>query len=191
MRRLAAPPPFKEFIVKSTALAGITVSPRWVSLVLLCAVTLLFCGCAGYQFAADSPSILGDGTKTLKIKEVDNPSLEAWLPHSIRSVLRDEITARHLAVWVDQSPADYEITIKILAFTSREWMRDEYDVAVLFDNTLSIEAIVYDGATNKEIWRSGSISYSDRSDEPGAKAGAESIIQQVSQRLADRLRNTF
>ena len=177
--------------MKSSAPASSAFSLRLGILLLFCATIILFCGCAGYRLAADSPSILGDGTRTLKIKEVDNPTLEAWLPHSIRSVLRDEIHARHLAQWVDESPADYEMTIKILAYTSREWLRDENDVALLFANNLTIEAIVYDGTTNREIWRSGAIAYSDVSETIGAKASAEEIIRQVARRLADKLRNTF
>ena len=177
--------------MKSPALASNALSLRLGTFLLFCATMMLFCGCAGYRLAADSPSILGDGTRTLKIKEVDNPTLEAWLPHSIRSILRDEINARHLARWVDESPADYEMTIKVLAFTSREWIRDENDVAMLFANNLNIEAIVYDGTTNREIWRSGAIAYSDVSEIRGAKASTEEIIQQVARRLVDRLRNTF
>lgn len=156
---------------------------------LLCS-SLLISAC-GYKLAADSPSILGDGTKTLKIKEVKNPTLEAWLPAAIRSALRDEINARSLAVWVDSGPADYEIKIDIAGYTSREWMTSRTDVAMLYDNTLTINATVFDGTTNKEVWRSGNIGYSDRSEEPGRENSAESLIAQVMSRLTEKLRSTF
>lgn len=156
---------------------------------LLCTGILL--SACGYKLAADTPSILGDGTKTLKIKEVSNPTLEAWLPASVRSGLRDAINARHLAVWVDQGPADYEIKIDIKGYTSRETMSSRTDVAMLYDNRLAINATIYDGATNKVIWQSGEISYADRSEDRGRENSADDLIAQIMSRLTEKLRNTF
>lgn len=154
-------------------------------------VLCIFLSACGYKLAADTPSVLGDGTRTLKIKEVDNPTLEPWLTHAIRSSLRNEINARYLAKWVDSGPADYEISVKVESYTSRSWMTDRIDEAILYDTNLSISAILYDGSTNKEVWRSGRISYSERLETPGEKSGANEILTQVMQRLADKLRNTF
>lgn len=156
---------------------------------LLCTGMLL--SACGYKLAADTPSVLGDGTKTLKIKEVTNPTLEAWLPASIRSSLRDAINARHLAVWVDQGPADYEIKVDIKGFTSRESMSSRTDVALLYDNSMTINATIYDGATNRVIWQSGDISYYDRSEDRSRENSSEEIITQIMSRLTEKLRNTF
>ena len=158
-------------------------------LLVLCFVGLAACG---YKPAAFSPSILGDGTKTLKIKEIDNPTLESWVPHSIRTALRDEVNARHLARWVDSGPADYEISIIVLALTQRESIHDRYDQPLLYDNLLRIRAIVYDGATNQEIWRSRDISYSDRvQNAPDNKTHSAGVISRTMQIVADELRATF
>lgn len=162
---------------------------RIMALCLLCTGLLL--SACGYKLAADTPSILGDGTKTLKIKEVSNPTLEAWLPAAVRSGLRDEITARHLAVWVDSGPADYEIQIDIKGYTSREWMSSRTDVAMLYDNKLTINATIYDGTTNSVVWQSGNISYSDRSEEVGQEGSTNRLIAQLMSRLSEKLRNTF
>lgn len=165
-----------------------TTPKRLAVLLLLC---LWLCGCAGYQLASSGSSVMGDGTKLLKVKGVDNPTLYSWLPHAIRSRLRDEIGARYLAKWVDSGQADYEIQINIISFTSREWIRSELDTAQLYDTRLTIEAILYDGSTNREVWRSGAISYDERSEEVDEKTASADIITQTVRILADKMRNTF
>ena len=154
---------------------------------LLC---LLLAGC-GYKLAADQPSIMGDGTKTLKVKGVDHPTLEPALPYQLRTALRNEINTRDLAKWVDSGPADYEIQIKVLSYTTREWMRSEGDQTLLYDTTLALEATLYDGKTNKEVWRSGVIDYSERLETPDETAAAGDIISQIMRRLADKMRAAF
>ena len=154
---------------------------------LLCAAALT--GCAGYQLAADAPNIFGEGKKTLKIKGVDYPTLQAWLPYRIRSALRDEITARHLASWVDSGPADFEIQINVLSYTSRQWMRSAQDTTLLYSNTMVLEAIVYNGSTNKEVWRSGRVSYSENLEQ--SLTEADVTITQIIRQLVDKMRNTF
>ena len=165
-------------------------SPHRALLICMTLMSLVLSAC-GYKLAADTPSILGDGTKTLKVKEVVNPTLEAWLPATIRSALRDEINARHLAVWVDSGPADYEISIDIKGYTSHEWMSSRYDVSMLYDNTITLNATIYDGTTNTVVWRSGNISYSDRSEETSRENTTGDIVTQIMSRLAEKLRNTF
>jgi hypothetical protein len=154
---------------------------------LLCAAALT--GCAGYQLAADAPNIFGEGKKTLKIKGVDYPTLQAWLPYRIRSALRDEITARHLASWVDSGPADFEIQINVLSYTSRQWMRSAQDTTLLYSNTMVLEAIVYNGSTNTEVWRSGRVSYSENLEQ--SLTEADVTITQIIRQLVDKMRNTF
>ena len=161
---------------------------RRVPALLLC---LLLAGCAGYQLAADQPNIIGDGTKTLKVKGVDHPTLEPWLPYQLRTALRNEINARQMARWVDSGPADYEIQLKVLSYTTREWMRSEGDQTLLYDTTLALEATLYDGKTNKEVWRSGVIDYSERLETPDETAAAGDIITQIMRRLADKMRAAF
>ncbi|MDL2315795.1 LPS assembly lipoprotein LptE [Desulfovibrio sp. OttesenSCG-928-A18] len=165
--------------------------PR-AALACFCLLSLsLLAACAGYQLASSAPSILGDGTRTLKVKGVDDPTLHAWLPSRIRSALRDEIGARHLARWVDGGSADYEIQINVVAYTTRQWMRDELDDSVLYDASLTIEAVIYEGSSNKEVWRSGRINYSDRVEDVQEQAIAGDLITQTMRILADRMRNTF
>jgi hypothetical protein len=146
-------------------------------------------GCAGYRLAADAPSVFGQGEKTLKVKGVDYPTLHPELPYRIRSILRDEITARHLAAWVDSGPADFEIQINVISYTSRQWMRDRLDRTVLYSTTMTLQAIVYEGSTNNVVWRSGSVSYSDSIEQ--AQTDVDPIIVQTIRELVDHMRNKF
>ena len=152
---------------------------------------LLLDGCAGYRLSTETPSVLGDGSKTLKVKGVDYPTLHPWLPYAIRSRLRDEVNSRYLAKWVDSGSADYAIQINVISFTTRQWMRSELDTTVLYDSTMTIEAIVYEGSTNKEVWRSGKIAYADRVEKADEQTMSGDLITQVIRLLADRMRNTF
>jgi hypothetical protein len=152
---------------------------------------LMFSACAGYHLGTESPSVLGDGSRTLKIKDVDYPTLQPWLPYAIRSRLRDEVNARYLAKWVDSGSSDYTIQINVLSFTSRQWIRSELDTSLLYDSALTIEAVIYDGSSNKELWRSGKISYSEQLEKTDDHAIAADLVTQVIRMLADKLRNTF
>ena len=153
--------------------------------------SILLQGCAGYHLASSGTSVMGDGTKTLKVKGVENPTLYTWLPYAVRSRLRDEIGARYLAKWVDSGSADYEVQINIISFTTREWIRTEVDTSQLYDTRMTIEAILYEGSTNREVWRSGHISYAERTEEADEKTLSGDIITQVMRLLADKMRNTF
>lgn len=163
---------------------------RFLSGFLLC---LLLCaslaGC-GYTLASNGTSVLGDGTKTLKVKGVDSPTLHAWLPSALRSRLRDEINARYMARWVDSGSADFEIQLNVISFTSREWIRTEQDTAQMYSISLTLEAIVFDGSANKEVWR-GQAAYSDYQDRSDEKSFSGDIITQVVRKLVDQMRNTF
>ena len=167
---------------------------RPLPLLLIClalALATLVSACAGYKLASETNSVLGDGSKTLKVKGVDYPTLQPWLPYAIRSRLRDEIGARYLAKWVDSGSADYEIQINVISYTTRQWIRSELDTSLLYDATMTIEAILYEGSTNKEVWRSGKIAYAERTEKTDDKLMAEDIITQVVRMLADKMRNTF
>ena len=166
------------------------VSMRLFAVGVLFFFFLAVTGC-GYQLASSQPSVVGDGTRTLKIKGVDSPTLHPWLPHEIRSRLRDEIGARYLAQWVDSGSADYEIQINVITFTTREWVRTQHDTSQLYSTSLTIEAIIYEGSGNKEVWRSGQIGYSESGEKSDEKAASGDLITQVVRKLADKMRNEF
>lgn len=151
----------------------------------------VLCSGCGYHLASSGTSVLGDGSKTLKVKGVDYPTLHPWLPNAIRSRLRDEVGARYLAKWVDSGSADYEIQINVTRFSTREWIRTKLDTTQIYATSLTIEAIIYDGSSNKEVWRSGPLSYTEYEEVTDEKAQSADLITQVIRELADKMRNAF
>ena len=96
-----------------------------------------------------------------------------------------------MAVWVDSGPADYEIQIKVINFRTLETIRSKEDRTLLYSTTLSIEGIVYEGGSNREVWRSGYISYSEQLEAPDSKQISGDVIEQTIRKLADKMRSTF
>lgn len=161
---------------------------------LVCLAALALASC-GYGFGADSASVLeppSPGTlPTLKIKSVENPTLYPWLPHILRAEVRDEIAARDIAHWVDSGKADYEISIKVARFTNRSWLTDPNDITLLYNVDMALEAIVYRGDSNEEIWRSGQISYSQSYEQIQERVAGGEITRELARRLASAMQHAF
>ncbi len=160
-------------------------------LACIMAFCLMLAGCAGYTLTADSPSILGNGSKTIKIKGVENPTLYANLPYIVRSDVRNEITARNLAVWRDSGPTDYTLQIRITRLTLRRWAGLEEDTETIFTSTMGMEFIVYDGKTNAVFWRSGVRTYSENVDTYEEGTAMELSSQRLTEELLDAMRRDF
>lgn len=158
-------------------------------MVLCCSAVLA--GCAGYTPTAEHPNMLGDGTKTLKIKGVDNPTLYANLPYLIRSEVRDEITLRDMAVWKDSGNADYELQIRVTQFTLRRWAGLQDDVNTIFTSTMGMEFILYDGATNSVVWQSGVRNYNENIENYDETAVMEESVQQLIREIIDSMQRQF
>ena len=88
-------------------------------------VCLMLTGCGyvwrGQEGSLSENSVLGNGSKTLKIKSVEQTSLYPWLTYQVRSLVRDDINARNLAKWVDDGQADYTLTVRIPSFKVRSY----------------------------------------------------------------------
>lgn len=162
---------------------------------LLLCTALLFAGC-GYHLGADAPTVLNKNSTskelpTLKIKEVENPTLFPWLNYMLRSYLRDEVGARYVAKWVDSGRADFEISIKVDHYTYRSWAIDNKDIPLLYDANILLNATVYRGSTNEVVWRSGPMTYAQTYEKVAEKAAAEDILQNLIRQLVDRMRQEF
>ena len=168
-----------------------------VACLLLCALAT-FWGC-GYQLGADAPSIFrsGNGTgtstklPTLKVKSIEHPTTHPWMTYDLRKRLRDEIGARHLAAWVDSGRADFEITLKVSGFYYRSHVTTRDDISQLYAADLVLEAFVYDGTTNRLVWRSGQVGYSKPYEVIEEKVVAEELATHVIRQLVDRMRQAF
>lgn len=169
------------------ALCFLTVVPLLAALVGLATLS----GCAGYNLTSEETGIFGDGSKTLKVKSVDNPTMYPWLPYMLRSALRDEVAARSLAVWKDEGRADYEIKLRVHYFRLRGDVRDSDDRTQLYTASMAADATVYDGATNAVIWESKLVTYYDSYDTYNEREAAERVGIELVRRLVDRMRQRF
>ena len=164
-----------------------------VLLLSLLLVTLA-AGCGytwrGQQDSHAEQSLLGDGSKTLKIKSIEQTTLFAWLPYQVRSQLRDDITQRGLAKWVDSGAADFTITVKINSFQIRSYGQYK-DHNLLFTGTINAEFLLYNGNTNTLAWRSGPMYYSENYETANEEEAVREVVKMIVRRGVDRLQQKF
>lgn len=146
-------------------------------------------GC-GYGLASDMPTVLGAGVPTLKITGVEQPTMYPWVVYTVRSAMREEITARNIAEWVDSGNADFNMHIRVGSFTMRRSVASSIDQTLIYTGTVTITAIVYNGADNSEMWRR-TISYSNEFNSDLEEEAGRQLFTQAVRRLADSMRNTF
>jgi len=155
---------------------------------------LALAGC-GYGFGGDGPSVLtppeGGGLPTIKFKSVESPTLHSWLPHIIRTELRDEIAARDLARWVDSGPADYELAIEVRQFTFRSWITDKDSDTMLYSATMSLSGTIYRANSNEVVWTSGNIGYSQSYESVQERVAASDLIRELARRFVTSMRQAF
>ena len=153
-------------------------------------VCLMLTGCGyvwrGQEGSLSENSVLGNGSKTLKIKSVEQTSLYPWLTYQVRSLVRDDINARNLAKWVDDGQADYTLTVRIPSFKVRSYGQYR-SASQLYTATISIEFIVYDGKTNTEVWRSGSIFYEENYENANEESAIKSILGKLLRQQVEEL----
>ena len=155
-----------------------------------CLAALLLCGACGYGLSSDMPTVLGGSDATLRLAEVEQPTLYPWVGFTVRSAMRDEINARNLAAWVDYGSSDYTMHIKVNSFTMRGSVASSADETLLYTGSVSMSVTIYRTSDNAEIWRN-SVSYSDNFDNETEEEAARRLFIQASRRLADSMRNTF
>lgn len=159
-----------------------------------CMLILSLAAC-GYGFGAETATILapppGGGLPTIKVKSIENPTLFPWLSYTLRTELRDELAARKVARWVDSGRSEYEIALKVSSFTIRSWLTDSDDATSLYSANMSVEAVVYSGDGNREIWRSGSVDYSHSYESVQEHTVAEDLTREIVRRLVVNLRRAF
>lgn len=157
---------------------------------LCCALTACGYTWRGQQGSRSEQSLLGDGSKTLKIKSVEQTTLYTWLPYRIRSQLRDDVTQRGLARWVDSGPADYTLTVKISSFQLRSYGQYK-DHNLLFTATIHAEFLLYNGSSNTLAWQSGVMSYSENYESANEEEAVREVVKMVVRRGMDRLQQRF
>ncbi len=155
---------------------------------------LLFSAC-GYQWqGSDSPStasVLGNGFSTVKITNVEQSSLYPWIPYYLRSLMRDEITLRHLAEWQDNGEADYTMEIRMPSFSVGSYVSNTQDITLLNAATVSLEVILHEGGSNAVVWQSGLVVYSDYFENQREHTAIRELLREVVRRTVDRMQLKF
>lgn len=165
-----------------------------LALLLPAGAGMLTTGCGytwrGEKGSLSEDSVLGNGSKTLRMNAVDQTTLYQWLPYQVRSQVRDDITARGLAKWVDSGPADYTLTVRVNSFQIRSHGQFEARNQ-LFTATINMELIVYNGATNTVAWQSGPIFYSDNFETSDEESAIKEVISMTIRRSIDLMQQRF
>lgn len=159
-------------------------------LLALCALA----GC-GYKLAGDGqPSVLpgADGGKVanLTIGRVQNPTLDPSLEHRLRSLLREELRSRGLAVWADEKKAQARLDLTIHSLLTRAAVKDERDRTLKSSVELHLSASLQPAGGGSAYWRSGPIAtdWSYTGDESAAK---DEVLRQAVRRLADHMTQAY
>lgn len=167
---------------------------NFYSVTFLCYLSIFLTGCGyiwqGQEGYLSKQTILGDGTRTLLMNDVEQSTLYPWLPYMIRSQVRNDINARKLAIWVDSGPADFTLTVRINSFQIRS--AGEYKQHnLLFTATVNMELTIYDGKTNTEIWKSGPVVYSENYEHANEEQAIREVIFMTTQRAIDQIQQPF
>ncbi len=162
------------------------------ALLLLACLSLFACGYTwrGQEHSRSTDSVLGNGSSTVKFVEVDHPTVYTALPYSVRSQVRDEITARGLAIWKDSGVADYGLTVRVESFKISAYGQSRAE-NIMFTAQLLLEFIVTDGHTNAQLWTSGPISYSENYTNMDEDTAIQETLQNAVRRGVDRMQRDF
>ena len=162
----------------------------------VCCLGLAVGGC-GYQSDGFSSansrahSVLGSGSSTIKIDKVEQVTLYPWVQYHLRSVVRDEVTLRRLAKWVDSGKADYLLTVNMSGFKVRSSISNRADMTLLSDTTVSLELVVRSGKSGAVVWRSGVVRYTDKFETVDEPSAIRDGLNEAVRRALDRMQQQF
>ncbi|MBQ8664378.1 MAG: hypothetical protein IJ474_01170 [Mailhella sp.] len=157
----------------------------------------LFAGGCGYQMdgfetaSSRAHSVLGSGSSTVRIDTVEQVTMHPWVPYYLRGIVRDEVTLRRLAKWVDSGKADYLLSITMPGFKVRSSISNKVDNTLLSDTTVALELVVRSGVTGTVVWRSGLIHYTDTVEVVDEASAIREGLKEVVRRGLDRMQQEF
>ena len=162
----------------------------------VCGLSLLVGGC-GYQLdgfssaSSRAHSVLGDGNSTIKFDKVEQITLLPWVQYYVRGVVRDEMTLRRLARFVDDGKADYLLTVNMTGFSVRSSISNRVDNTLLSTTTVSLEVIVRSGKSGGVVWKSGRVSFSDKFEVVDEDMAVREGLKEAVRRALDRMQQEF
>lgn len=151
---------------------------------------LVLAACSGYRMTSgDAPLALPEGTRTLFLKDVENPTLYPEAGAQLRALVRDEFTRRGGVVWTGPDEASAYLHLKIVSFTTSAAVTDEDDETLKSNASISLEGRITRRSDGSEVWR-GRASHSESflSDREAAR---ESVIEHAARKLADALAQNY
>ena len=163
----------------------------------MCLVLSLHLFGCGYQmdgFSSSSSrasSVLGDGSSTMKIEQVEQVTMYPWVQYYLRGLVRDEVNLRRLARWVDDGSADYCLTINMPSFLVRSSVSNRVDNTLLSTATVALELIVRSGRTGAVVWRSGIITYYDKFETVDESEAVREGLKEALNRALDLMQQKF
>lgn len=167
---------------------------RRLTLATLACLCLVLAACGytlrGQEGSTATDSVLGDGSKTLKFLAVEQTTIYPNVPYIVRSVLREEINARGMAVWKDSGTADYGISVDVSRFTVYAYGQSR-ETNLLYTASIYVEFKVYDGRTNTLVWSSGPVAYSENYSNVNEETAIRQVLLAAIRRGVDRMQNRF
>ncbi|MEZ6853382.1 LPS assembly lipoprotein LptE [Halodesulfovibrio aestuarii] len=159
-------------------------------LAVLCLLASLSLTGCGYSLTNNQPSILGNGSSTMRIREVKNATIYPWINQIVRSSMYDEITNRNIAIMTGSESADYSMVIDIEKFTISSRVLGTKDETLEYTVYLVFNATVYDNK-NEQVWSSGSTGRSRSYPVSDARLAGTQIANLLVQKMVDNMRNRF
>jgi hypothetical protein len=132
----------------------------------------------------------GTGHRTIRLLEVNQPTIHMDLGYILRSQLRDEINARGLAAWKDSGQADFGLIVDVTSFTVDAYGHSRSE-NLLYSASMSIVFRLVDGRTNQPAWNSGQIAYSERYENVDEEDVLRELAALIIQRGVDRMQQFF
>jgi outer membrane lipopolysaccharide assembly protein LptE/RlpB len=156
---------------------------------LVLALGLCACGYTLRGQRAD-PSSAGAPDRSIRLLEVNQPTIYTDLVYILRSQLRDEINARGMAVWKDSGQADFGLILDVVSFTVNAYGQSRSE-NLLYTAYMSMVFQLVDGQTHQQVWTSGQISYSERYTNVNEEEAVRELAASIIRRGTDRMQMFF
>lgn len=163
------------------------------ALLLLLALAACPGGC-GYRFAGvkdEAPFVLPAESRKLWLKSVENPTVETWLGPAIRSLLRDEITNRGQAQWVDKDEATAWVEVVVDDFTTETTVTGEQDESLKYSAAITMIVTIRSALDGRLLWSSGSVGANESFYGAETHAARVSAVELAVERAVDRMSQKY
>lgn len=156
------------------------------SVLYLTALAALLAGC-GYNFVSKGSISLPEGVRNLTLSEVDNPTMQTWIPAEFAAHFRDELTDRGQVRWTSPGRADADVALSIDRYYVSSDLTDDKDRTVKFAANITVSALIRRKSDRKVLFDSGPVSVIETYYTKNRRAAAEQALSLAARRLADRL----